>query len=193
MANHQSDVVIIGGGPAGASAAIFTARAGLITVVIDADKGITHRALLNNHLGFPEGIAGPDLIERGRAHAWNAGATWIDDSAESIRGALGRFTIHTKGGQSFDTSNVILATGTSVAVAETAGVGTSPGTEPRINRVVATNRDGQTNVAGIWAAGVVAGASVHTIVTAGDGARVAINLLSRLRGERYVDHDVIPR
>lgn len=31
---------------------------------------------------------------------------------------------------------------------------------------------------------------MHTIVTAGDGAKVAINLLSELKGERYVDHDV---
>jgi len=44
----------------------------------------------------------------------------------------------------------------------------------------------------VWAAGTVAGASVHTIITAGDGARVAINLISATKGERHVDHDVLP-
>ena len=35
--------------------------------------------------------------------------------------------------------------------------------------------------------------SVHTIITAGDGARVAINLISDVKGERHVDHDAMPR
>ena len=59
------DVAIVGGGPAGASAATFTARAGLQTVVIDADAGMTRRAMINNHLGFPEGVKGPDLVDNG--------------------------------------------------------------------------------------------------------------------------------
>ena len=45
----------------------------------------------------------------------------------------------------------------------------------------------------MWAAGTIAGVSVHTIITAGDGARVAINLISQSKGERHVDHDVLPR
>ena len=44
---------------------------------------------------------------------------------------------------------------------------------------------------GIWAAGTVAGVSVHTIITAGDGAKVAVNVISEINGERYVDHDVL--
>ena len=52
--------------------------------------------------------------------------------------------------------------------------------------------EGRTSTPGVWAAGTVAGTSVHTIITAGDGARVAINLVSAVRGERHVDHDVLP-
>lgn len=33
---------------------------------------------------------------------------------------------------------------------------------------------------------------MHTIITAGDGARVAINIISDVKGERWVDHDVLP-
>ena len=187
-----SDVVIIGGGPAGASAAVFTARAGLTTVVIDADKGITRRAMLNNHLGFADGITGPDLVDRGRAQAERAGATWVDDSAEAIDGSAGKFTVRTAAGQAFVTSSVILATGMSVAAAEAAGVATTDGTEPRVKTVAVVDAEGRTSVPGIWAAGTVAGTSVHTIVTSGDGARVAINLISEQRGERHVDHDMLP-
>jgi thioredoxin reductase len=68
---------------------------------------------------------------------------------------------------------------------------TKPGTEPRIKTVIDVDREGKTNIEKIWAAGTVAGVSVHTIVTAGDGARVAINVISELNGERYVDHDIL--
>lgn len=192
MNARSTDVVIVGGGPAGASAATFIARAGLATVVIDADKGITRRALVNNHLGFPDGISGPDLVERGREQAERAGAMWVHGDAASVEGTAGAFTVRTDDGQAFATSNVLLATGTSATLAEAAGVATADGTEPRIKTIVDVDAEGRTSVPGIWAAGTVAGVSVHTIVTAGDGARVAINLVSEVRGERHVDHDVLP-
>src|SRR5262249_60318231 len=78
------DLVIVGGGPAGASAAIFAARAGLRTLVLDADKGMTRRAMVNNLLGFPEGITGPDLVERGQEHARRAGAEWVTAAVTAL-------------------------------------------------------------------------------------------------------------
>src|SRR5688500_763389 len=185
MSDHQdiTSIVIVGGGPAGASAAIFTARAGLSTVVIDADKGMTRRAWLANHLGFTDGVSGPDLVDGGRAQAERAGATWIDGTADAIEGSAGAFTVRTTDGQTFRAAAIILATGVSVTVAEAAGVTTTAGTEPRIKSIVSVDADGRTSVPGIWAAGTAGGVSVHTIVTAGDGARVAINLISEIRGE----------
>jgi thioredoxin reductase len=191
MSDHPSSVVIIGGGPAGASAAIFTARARLPTVVIDADKGMTRRAWLQNHLGFPEGVTGPDLVDGGRAQAERAGATWLDATADAIEAAPGGFIVRTADGQALTASSVIVATGAIVSLAEAAGVTTTAGTEPHIKSIVSVDAQGRTSVPGIWAAGTAAGASVHTIVTAGDGARVAINLISEVRGERHVDHDVL--
>jgi thioredoxin reductase (NADPH) len=192
VSNDPIDVVIVGGGPAGASAAVFTARAGLSTVVIDADKGITRRAMLNNHFGFPDGIAGPELVDRGRAHAETAGATWITADVEAIETGTDTSTVKTSQGQAVTGRQIILATGMSVAAAETAGVTIAEATEPRIKTIIQVDDRGRSSVPGIWAAGTAAGASVHTVVTAGDGARVAINLISELRGERYWDHDVLP-
>ncbi|KPD00494.1 hypothetical protein LR69_01146 [Geobacillus sp. BCO2] len=59
--------------------------------------------------------------------------------------------------------------------------------------MIDVDANGKTNIDGIWAAGTVAGVSVHTIITAGDGAKVAINVISELNGERYVDHDVLKK
>jgi thioredoxin reductase len=192
MSDQPDNVVIIGGGPAGASAATFTARAGLPTVVIDADKGMTRRAWVANHLGFPAGVTGPDLVDGGRAQAEGAGATWVDATADAIERSDDGFTVRTSDGQTFAAANVILATGVSVTLAEAAGVATAPGTEPRIKSIIAVDAAGRTSVPGIWAAGTAGGVSVHTIITAGDGARVAVNLISEVRGERHVDHDVLP-
>jgi thioredoxin reductase len=188
------DVAIVGGGPAGASAATFTARAGLQTVMIDGDAGMTRRALVNNHLGFPEGVKGPDLVDTGKAQAARAGAELVDGKVVELRrdGDV-KFTLKTEDGKSFETKQVILTVGANPELAKEAGITTKPGTEPRIREIIDVDRDGRTSMPGVWAAGTTAGVSVHTIITAGDGARVAINLISGVKGERHVDHDVLPR
>ena len=89
------DLAIVGGGTAGASAATFTGRAGLQTVVIDGDKGMTRRAMLNNHLGFPEGITGPDLVDHGQQQAERAGATWVKADVTALESRDGGFALTT--------------------------------------------------------------------------------------------------
>jgi thioredoxin reductase (NADPH) len=186
------DVAIIGGGPAGASAAVFTARAGLQTLVVDADTGMTRRALVNNHLGFPEGMPGPDLVEQGKGHAQRAGADWVHAKVTSVQRQDEGFALETEDGQRFEAEQLILCLGANVDLARQMGVALKPGPEPRIREVVAVDAEGRTSLPGVWAAGTDAGVSVHTIITAGDGARVAINLISARKGERHVDHDVLP-
>jgi thioredoxin reductase (NADPH) len=160
----SDDLVIVGNNPAGASASVFAARAELSTLVIDADKGFTRRAELNNHLGFPDGITGPD------------GLVLTTEIRRANRG-------HRPAGRRRDEDQARQA----------AGVTTAPGTEPHVNSIVAVDPDGRSSQTGVWAAGTVAGTTMHTVVTAGDGARVAINLISSRKGERWVDDDVLPK
>lgn len=80
--NTAYDVLIVGGGPAGASAAIYTARAGLKTLVID--KGLTAGALgitgkIANYPGLTGEISGSQLLENMRAQARSFGAEFIAD------------------------------------------------------------------------------------------------------------------
>src|SRR6476661_7836212 len=125
------DVAIVGGGPAGASAATFLARAGLQTVVVDADAGMTRRALINNHLGFPEGVQGPDLVDNGKLQAARAGAEIVDGKVVALdkRSDEG-FEVKTEDGKSFEAKQVILTLGANAELAKTAGVATKEGTEP---------------------------------------------------------------
>lgn len=81
------DVIIIGGGPAGTSAAIYTARADLRTLVID--KGLTAGALgitgkISNYPGIPGPISGAELVRTMRQQAESFGATFLADKVIGV-------------------------------------------------------------------------------------------------------------
>lgn len=183
------DVVIIGAGPTGASAALFTAKAGKKTLVVDNDKSVTKRAWIENHYGVAE-ITGPDLVEIGKQQASKFGAEIVQATVSNISKTDSGFKVETDQ-ETYEAKHVIVATGMSVDLAEKVGLQTKPGTEPRIKTILDVDNTGKTNIDGIWAAGTVAGVSMHTIITAGDGAKVAINVISEINGERYVDHDIL--
>ncbi|MEC0226878.1 FAD-dependent oxidoreductase [Paenibacillus alba] len=183
------DVIVIGAGPAGASAALFTSKAGKKTLVIDNDQSVTKRAWIENHYGVEE-ISGPDLVEIGKKQAAKFGTEFVQGKATGLSSVEAGFQVTTENG-TYEGTHVILATGLSVELAEASGIQTKPGTEPRIKTVVDADAQGNTSLKGVWAAGTIAGVSMHTIVTAGDGAKVAINVISELNGTRYVDHDVL--
>jgi thioredoxin reductase (NADPH) len=184
------DIAIIGGGPAGGSAALFAAKAGKKTILLDANKSMTARAWMENHYGVAA-ISGPDMLEVGKKQAAKFNAELKEETVTNIKGEAGSFTIETEGGASYEAAHIIIATGALTNLAEAIGIATKEHREPRFKTAIAVNEDGETNKKGIWAAGAAAGVSVHTIVTAGDGARVAINVISEINGERYVDHDVL--
>jgi thioredoxin reductase (NADPH) len=80
-------VIIIGGGPAGTSAAIYTARADLRTLVID--KGLTAGALgitgkISNYPGIPGPISGAELVRTMRQQAESFGATFLADKVIGV-------------------------------------------------------------------------------------------------------------
>ena len=183
------EIAIIGAGPAGGSAALFSAKAGKKTLLIDNDQSITKRAWLLNHYGVDE-IKGVDLVENGIKQAQKFGAEHVRAKVTDIQKSGEGFKITTETCE-YEAGAVILATGLMLDLAETIGVQTKPGTEPRVKSVFDVDAAGKTNIDGIWAAGACAGVSLHTIITAGDGAKVAINVISGLNGERYVDHDVL--
>jgi thioredoxin reductase (NADPH) len=183
------DIAVIGGGPAGASAALFAAKAGKKTLLVDADKGMTRRAMIYNYYGVPE-IRGPDLVETGHRQAPRFGAELVKAAVTDVIKSEDGFRLVTEQGE-FEARRVILATGAMADLAAKIGVETRPATEPRIKTVLVVDPAGRTNLPGIWAAGTVAGVSVHVAVTSGDGARVAINVISEINGARWVDHDVL--
>ena len=113
MSDEPLDCLIIGGGPAGLTAAIYLARFHLDILVVDAGKSragwipCTH-----NHAGFPDGISGKELLERMRDQAQKYGAKIVTDRVTKLERDedSGLFTA-TWGSGCESARTVLLATG----------------------------------------------------------------------------------
>lgn len=108
------DVVIVGGGAAGATAALYTARVGLRTLVLD--KGLNHGALARAHqvLDFPgvgDKITGEALVKRLRWQAREFGADFRELEVTSTALAASGRILFGNEGKKFETRCVILASG----------------------------------------------------------------------------------
>lgn len=106
------DCLIVGGGPAGLTAAIYLARFHLDILVIDGGKSrAASIPCTRNHAGYPEGISGQELIGRMREQAQKYGAKIITEQVTKLeRGESGIFTA-TWGSGSQASKSVLLATG----------------------------------------------------------------------------------
>ncbi|SDB88954.1 thioredoxin reductase (NADPH) [Sanguibacter gelidistatuariae] len=109
------DVIIIGSGPAGYTAAVYAARAGLAPLVlagsITAGGALMNTTEVENFPGFTDGIMGPELMENMQKQAERFGAVieWDDATEVELDGPVK--TIRTGNGDTFTARAVILATG----------------------------------------------------------------------------------
>ena len=110
------DVLVVGCGPAGISAAIFTGRSGLRTCVIgNPDKSQMHMAFnIQNYFGFPDGIDGPVLLSKGMLQAQRFGVVLVREevvSADATEDANPVFKVKTSKGREVSGHSLIIATG----------------------------------------------------------------------------------
>ncbi len=131
---NNYDVAIIGSGPAGLTAAIYSARGGLKTLVLTGDQPggqPTITDVVENFPGFPDGIKGPKLMEKIQKQAEKFGAELTTDTAVEIKpsskvlvsprfGEAGRerkstfgYEVKTRRGEKYKAKSLIIATGAS--------------------------------------------------------------------------------
>lgn len=114
MAEHRTKVLIIGSGPAGNSAAIYTARANLKPIMvrgIQPGGQLTITTDVENYPGFAETIQGPWLMEQMEAQSTHVGTNIIDDHIKSVDFSKRPFTAVGESGDSYIADTVIIATG----------------------------------------------------------------------------------
>jgi len=167
--------VVVGGGVAGLSAAVFTARHGLETVVVDSGGSLLRRnAHLENFPGFPAGVDGRRLLDLLEEQATEAGCRQVSATVTSVAEDGEGFVVETDAGDRYRTEYVVAATKNTVGYL--AGV---DGVEilDRGKQFLDTDERGRTGVEGLYAAGRLAQKPHQAAVCAGHGTEVGVTIL----------------
>lgn len=180
------DVIVIGDGPGGLSAALFLAKNGKEVVVYGQDRTAMHAALLHNYLGV-EAMTGSDFQVIARRQVEAQGAKIEDDHIEELTEADGSYAAKTKGGQTVTAKTIVLSEGKGARLAKALGLTADD------SGAIPTDKNGLSAKPGVYVVGRSArpGRS-QAIISAGDGAAAAIDILSREKGEAFLDWDSPP-
>jgi len=117
--NEPRNVVIIGSGPAGLTAAIYAARANLSPLIIEGGAPnlpggqLMITSDVENFPGFANGIMGPDLMDQMRQQAARVGAEFLTENVSAVDFSQRPFHIQTEDGKEFWTKTAIVTTGAS--------------------------------------------------------------------------------
>lgn len=180
----MADVLVVGDGPGGLSAALFLAKNDLSVTVFGQDGTLMHKAMVYNYLGI-DAIKGSDFQKIGRDQVRKFGGTIEEVEVSSVEKTADGFVVTTAAGERHQGAYLILATGPSNPLAESLGVG--KGAEG-----MEADRNGRTSVAGLYVIGWSTRLKkIQAIISAGDGACAALDILSARAGEDMHDFDVV--
>lgn len=181
------DAMIIGDGPGGLSAALYLAKNGMKAAVFGQDKTAMHWALLKNYLGIPE-VHGSEFQKIARKQVSDFGAELREARVEAVTVSETGYEATLEGGEKVAARCVILSEGKGPRIAQSLGLEWSDSSG------IACDRNGLTKLENVYVVGRSArpGRS-QAIISAGDGAAAAIDILSRAKGESFADWDSPPK
>jgi len=184
----MADLIVVGDGPGGLSAALFLAKNGKEVVVFGQDKTVMHWAMLHNYLGIPE-MTGSDFQGVAREQVAKVGATLRAEKITAVAQTDAGFSVKTEGGESIEARWLVLSEGKSPTLAGALGVAIADdGTGVQVDR------NGRTSLQGVYAVGrMVRLSRSQAIISAGDGAAAALDILSADAGKDVQDWDSPPK
>ncbi|ELZ98700.1 FAD-dependent pyridine nucleotide-disulfide oxidoreductase [Haloferax mucosum ATCC BAA-1512] len=178
----MAHVIVVGGGAAGLSAALFTAKNGLDVDVFDTDETWLHKAHLFNYLGI-ESKDGTEFVEDAREQVEAFGAALHEAEVTAVEQSDDGFVV-TADGTDHEADYVVLATGANRDLAEELGCDLTE------DGVVDVDVTMETSVENVYATGAMVRAEEwQAIISAGDGAAAALNVLTKQKGEHFHDFD----
>jgi thioredoxin reductase (NADPH) len=188
------ETLVIGGGVAGLQAAVFTAKAGLDTLVLTEGDPLVCSTDKIQNLVTHENIAGDQIVETGRERVRALGG----EIEEATVTALAReespapFVATTESDESYTGERVVVATADDLGFLEPLDdeIEYTSGREGEftMERHVRTD-DANRATENLYVAGLANTWEYQTAVAIGDGAKAAVNLVSDSRDEAHVDHD----
>jgi thioredoxin reductase len=183
MSATDTDVIVVGGGPAGLSAGLFTQKNGLETILFDTDETWMHNAHLFNYLGIGS-VDGSAFLATANEQVDSFGVERKQgEEVVNITDTDNEFTVETADGE-YSARYVVLATGANRDLADTLGCSFD-------GDIVDVDLTMETSVTDAYATGAMVRAEEwQAVIAAGDGAAAALNILSKEKGEHYHDFDV---
>jgi thioredoxin reductase len=176
-------VAIVGGGPAGLSAALFLAKNDQDAVVFDTDDTWMHKAHLFNYLGI-ESMDGSAFVETGREQVEEFGAELHETAVTGATAGDDGLSVTTEDDEVHEVDYLVLATGADRSLAEDLGCAFTD------EDVVDVDVTMETSVESVYATGAMVRAEEwQAVISAGDGAAAALNVLTKEKGEHFHDFD----
>ena len=180
----MADVIIVGDGPGGLSAALFLAKNDMDVAVFGKNETLIHKAMLYNYLGIPK-MTGTEFQKEVREQVFDMGAEIENAEITGVEKTEDGFAATTAAGQRCEARYLILATGPNTDLAE--GLGLSKGKDG-----IEVDRNCRSSIKGVYVVGWSTRAKkIEAIISAGDGAAAALDILSAEAGEDIHDFDVI--
>jgi thioredoxin reductase (NADPH) len=181
--SHMATVAVVGGGPAGLSAALFVSKNGLETILFDTDDTWLHKAHLFNYLGIGS-VDGDAFLETARQQGDDFGVDrYQGEGVTAVDRTSDGFTVATDEDE-YEADYVVLATGAKRDLAESLGCAFTD------DEIVDVDVTMETSVENAYATGAMVRAEEwQAVISAGDGAAAALNILTKERGEHFHDFD----
>lgn len=183
-------ITVIGGGVAGLQAAVFTAKAGEDTLVIDDGQSLVENTSNIQNLIGHDSVAGHELLNSGKEKLDKFGADIKEETVEKLERIEEGLKVVTDEDE-YESDYVIIASAGILDYIELDGVDFEDGVEGAnmMDKHIVTDESNKA-AENVYVTGLANSWEYQTSVCIGDGGKAAVNLLSDLEGSPYTDHDM---
>lgn len=186
MEGTNADVVIVGDGPAGLSAALILGKNGLQVDVLGGDESPVHLAHLYNYLGVAD-KTGPDFLTDARAQCEKFHVRLHKSKVSQVKVDEQSVAATSEGGARHEGRYLVLATGRDASLAASLGLKSGPDG-------ILVDARGRTSLGRVYAGGRIARGHMSQVASSvGDGAAIALDILSVEKGKPFHDYDTLSK